>query len=62
MMIKLHVMTQLYLGAPSPMKRMDLNDNDLHPSVSSEPLIKDEKPNLTPMRNLAYKYKCSLTM
>ena len=44
------------MSAPSLMKRTRLNGNNKHPSVSSEPLIEDEEPNLKATPNLAYKY------
>ena len=50
------------MSAPSSIEQMRLNDKDSHPSVSSEPLIEDEEPNLTVTPNLAYKYICSSTM
>ena len=50
------------LSALSSIKPTQLNDNDLHPSISLEPLIENEEPNPTTMPNLAYQYTCSSTM
>ena len=33
------------LSAPSLIRQMELNGDNLHPSVSAEPLIKDEETN-----------------
>ena len=59
MTIELHEMMQLHMGAPSLIERKKLNGSDLHPNISSEPLIEDEEPNPTVMPNLPYKYTCS---
>ena len=48
--------TRKNMSVPSLMKRMRLNGNNKHPSVSSEPLIEDEELNPKAMPNLAYKY------
>ena len=45
MMIKLHAIMWLHLGAPFLIRRMWLNDDDSHPWISSEPLIEDETSN-----------------
>ena len=48
------------LSASSSIERTQLNSNDLHPSVSSEPLIEDEEPNPMATPKFAYLYACSL--
>ena len=50
------------LSAPSSIEQTKLNGNDLHPSISFEPLIEDDEPNPTVTPNLAYKYTCSSMM
>ena len=62
MTLILHVRRGQNLSAPSSIEQTRLNGNDLHPSVSYELLIEDEKPNPMAMPNFAYIYACSSTM
>ena len=50
MIIQIHMMTRLYLGAPFRIRQMKLNDDDQHLGFASQPLIKDETsyPMATP--------------
>ena len=41
------------MSAPSSIERIGLNDDDLHHSVSSKPLIEDQSPNPTKKPNFA---------
>ena len=50
------------LDASSLTERTRLKGKNLHPRVSSEPLIEDEELNLTVTPNFAYKLRCSLTL
>ena len=47
------------LSAPSSNKQTQLKHNDLHPSVSSEPLIEDEMPSPMATPNLVAIYAYS---
>ena len=44
------------LSAPSLIELTRCNENDLHPIVSSEPLIEDEEPNPMATPKSTYKY------
>ena len=49
------------LSDSSLIEQTRLNHNNLHPSISSEPLIEDEMPNPTVTPKFSYFYECSLT-
>ena len=59
--IQIHAMMRLYLGAPVWIGQTRLNDNDLHPRISSQPLIKDEMSNPVATPKFSYLYACSST-
>ena len=50
----------LHLGAPFWIEHTRLKDDDLHPDISSQLLIKDETLNPMATPKFAYLYACSL--